>query len=738
MADLKLVSNRSGEVRRETLAGREYLVAPVVAIRAGVLNGELVPLDEIGAFVEAWNGIPLPLGHPTQRGIPISANTPELEATLSVGRFWNAEMDGDRLRGEVWVDIAKAQAMGGDALEVLERLENNEGIEVSTAYFRDLEEADGQLNGQRYIGIQRNLRPDHLALLLHDIGACSWKDGCGVPRVNAASRAHKPDYSGTETTSWAEVAKTFAAYRDGYYKHSGTKKPEDDAPGTCADAPAAMKRWIASKSLLGDAGSNDFGELLFFPVVNPSTDKLNAGALRAVLGGRGSQADIPAAALESAQNMARKLLEDEFGAADKKETEANTRRLTGNQQHTGVMVALFPPDSAAAALAITGEQLPEGASPIPASDMHLTLGYLGDLEKGEVTFDHRWLLNAVMDFARNSVVVQGKVNGIARFNGTDENGQQALVALFDCEYLPAWRDWLTAGLPIKRNHGFMPHITLAYLPAEAPTPNILPGPMEIVFDRIGVSWGGQVTLFALQGEAGPIDPGEAMAAQSQKQGFNPVTLARNALRSLAGVLGFPTEGRAADPFQNAAPDGVVHSEEVLMTKKAELIDKLIANKRCVLDKNDLELMGESGLEKLLNALEKGGCPGSEAAKTDPPATNAADDTQGAEQAVSAEMRELTAALAEMGGVEGLKAAIAAVQANANQHKADLVNELKANERCAFAEADLLAMSVDQLEKLATSMRPANYAGRGGPRGNAGAEAHQTPEPPKVIMGDLSA
>lgn len=594
MADLLLVSNRSGTVRHETLAGREYLVAPVVAIRAGILNGELVPLDEIGAFIEAWNGIPLPLGHPMNRGVPVSANTPELEASISVGRFWNAELVDDRLRGEVWVDMAKAQALGGDALEVLKRLENNEGIEVSTAYFRDLEETPGQLNGQRYTGIQRNLRPDHLALLLHEIGACSWKDGCGVPRIN-----------------------------------------------------------------------------------------------------------------------------EEF--------KASNRRLTGNQQHTGVMVALFPPDSAAASLAVTSEQLPEGAVPTLAGDMHLTLGFLGDLEKGEVAIDQGELLERVMNFARNSVLVRGMVNGIARFTVTDENGQQALAALFDCEYLPAWRNWLTDFLPIKRNHGFLPHITLAYLPADSPMPNILPEPREIVFDRIGVAWGGQVTLFPLQGE-------EQTAMEANRAGFNPITLARNALRSLAGVLGFPTnEDRETGPANNAAPDGGAHTEEVPMTKE-ELIVKLIANKACPFDKADLETMSETALSKLERKLEEGcGKPATEA-----PAANAAAETTATEPAIPQELQELNTALREMGGVAGLKNALATLQTNADQKKTALVDELKANERCAFGAADLQAMSVDQLEKLASSLRPANYAGRGGPRGNATNEEHQAPEPPKVIMGDFSA
>jgi len=178
-----VASSKTQPVRHESLAGVEYLVAPVVAIVAGVLNGELVPAEEISHFVDAWNGIPLPLGHPVADGNYISANKPEIVAKCP-GRFWHAEFRDNRLQGEIWIDIAQANELGGDALEALKRLEAGTPIEVSTGYFRDFDPEPGMFNGKNYFGISRNIRPDHLALLLDEIGACSWHDGCGTPRVN--------------------------------------------------------------------------------------------------------------------------------------------------------------------------------------------------------------------------------------------------------------------------------------------------------------------------------------------------------------------------------------------------------------------------------------------------------------------------------------------------------------------------------------------------------------------------
>lgn len=169
-----------------TLDGRTHLVVPVVALVAGVVNGFLVEPDELRKFADAWNGRPIPIRHPQSGGDYVSANSPEIIERQVVGQFFNAHIvDGHKLVGDLWLDIAKCEALGGDALATLRRLEAGQPVEVSTAYFADVNPTIGNHNGQPYTGIQRNLRPDHLALLPDDVGACSWKDGCGAPRVNS-------------------------------------------------------------------------------------------------------------------------------------------------------------------------------------------------------------------------------------------------------------------------------------------------------------------------------------------------------------------------------------------------------------------------------------------------------------------------------------------------------------------------------------------------------------------------
>ncbi|TXH11116.1 MAG: hypothetical protein E6R03_14675, partial [Hyphomicrobiaceae bacterium] len=105
---------------RQQHNGREYAIAPAVLAKAGVLNNMLLPATELAAFAEAWNGRPVPLRHPTDgAGNFISANSPAVLARQGVGQVFNARMDGDRLLGDLWLDVAQIHQLGGQALAAL-------------------------------------------------------------------------------------------------------------------------------------------------------------------------------------------------------------------------------------------------------------------------------------------------------------------------------------------------------------------------------------------------------------------------------------------------------------------------------------------------------------------------------------------------------------------------------------------------------------------------------------------
>lgn len=181
-------AHAGGNVRVEQWDGKSWLVAQTVAVVSKVLNGELLPAKEIETFVEAWNGRAVPLRHPQINGFYVSANSPEILEQFNVGYFFNARSEphdlGVKIVGEMWIDVERAKGLEGGAA-IVDRLNDGDVIEVSTAYWCKVEEGRGVFNGVPYNGIQRDIKPDHIAILPDQLGACSVADGCGVGRTNA-------------------------------------------------------------------------------------------------------------------------------------------------------------------------------------------------------------------------------------------------------------------------------------------------------------------------------------------------------------------------------------------------------------------------------------------------------------------------------------------------------------------------------------------------------------------------
>lgn len=496
-------------LQRRTLDGREYAVAPVVALVAGVVNGELITADELAAFVAAWDGRPVPLRHPVDAGgNPISANSPSVIEGQVVGQVFNMAMDGQRLVGEMWIDVEKCERLGGDALATLRRLEAGEVVEVSTGYFCEVDPTPGVLRGQAYSGIQRNLRPDHLALLPDQVGACSVAAGCGANRTNQLR--------------------------------------------TNADL--------------------DFSQ--------------------------------------------------------------------------SIMVAFYLRPDDAVALALASEALLDGSEVLPASDLHITLAYLGEIPDAEIEFNRAAELLA--NYAGDRVVVPAEVSGYGRFAGA-EGDMDAVFALIDSEALHQFRFWLAdylewdLGADVSRRWGFIPHVTLGYVPSAAAVElPAMANRLNITLDRLALSWGDLTIEFSLQGAVRDAEP---------------VTANRC---SCSG--------------------GIMNEQE----KKTKATKVTVAN--------------EEGAQT--------------ADETQAVVDGAANATQ---STLPAELVELAEAVREFGGVDALMAAVKDVKANSDRQRAQIINRLAANSRCAFGKTDLEAMSLDSLAKLEASIMPAtqSYVGRNG-------------------------
>ena len=301
------------KTRIEQLQGRDHLVVPAVLVQAQVLHNNLgstfLPPDEItDEWAEEWNGVPVIIhDHPSRRGIPISARTPEIWNSRGVGYVFSAHVARNgttQLKAEVWLDMARAEQLG-ELQTIVSRLHAGEPVELSTGFLSMTEEVSGVNNGESYEKILRPRGADHLAIFVDKTGACSLEDGCGLgvqefiptPVVNVRSSARRPKYSSTIDKRWKKP--TLADF--------------EGSDVTWDDLSAARKRAIVEITLLGEV-EDTFAASMVFPVVS-ADGALNRNALNAVRsiahGGRGG-ADIPKAAADSAYAMAGKLLKEEF------------------------------------------------------------------------------------------------------------------------------------------------------------------------------------------------------------------------------------------------------------------------------------------------------------------------------------------------------------------------------------------------------------------------------------------
>jgi hypothetical protein len=166
----------ASETRRTKWNGRETLIVPVVMARGDVvMNGSLFPESEM--LPETWDGVPVTVGHPSDGEGFISANQPDVLSGWAVGRIFHTKVEAGKLKAEAWIDVEDAARVSPGLVETIE---SGGAMDVSTGYFSTPEKTAGEINGDAYEDIDRAVRPNHLALLPNEEGACNWADGCGV------------------------------------------------------------------------------------------------------------------------------------------------------------------------------------------------------------------------------------------------------------------------------------------------------------------------------------------------------------------------------------------------------------------------------------------------------------------------------------------------------------------------------------------------------------------------------
>lgn len=166
-----------------------------------------------------------------------------------------------------------------------------------------------------------------------------------------------------------------------------------------------------------------------------------------------------------------------------------------SQGNTGAMVALMIPSDIGQQIALPGGE--------PVEDLHITLAYLG--EAADIPAERLPLLqHALSDLAQNHYALSGRIAGLGRFDAP-EGQPTPIIALPDIPGLSELRQALVYCLndilvPANDEHGYTPHITLAYIDASAPMPIEDVAHLSLFFDTICLCLGDECTYFPLLGQ----------------------------------------------------------------------------------------------------------------------------------------------------------------------------------------------------------------------------------------------
>ncbi|AYQ99230.1 RNA ligase [Brevibacterium phage Cantare] len=161
------------------------------------------------------------------------------------------------------------------------------------------------------------------------------------------------------------------------------------------------------------------------------------------------------------------------------------------QTFSSIFVGLYPTYEDAQKIVKTFNLHPSWAD-----DLHVTMVYANpddNPDEAQINDIFRVLIGQL------PTLITAKLNGVTRFAGNDEDGD-ALVLNVDHPSIEQARRILTSDqrLVINDQHGFTPHMTIAYLNRDTPTPiDRVPEVLQVEFDRISVGYQSAYTHYSL-------------------------------------------------------------------------------------------------------------------------------------------------------------------------------------------------------------------------------------------------
>ncbi|SRR5579875_138531 len=241
------------------------------------------------------------------------------------------------------------------------------------------------------------------------------------------------------------------------------------------------------------------------------------------------------------------------------------RATQGDGPQTGMMLAFLLDTPTAKKLAIPGGE--------PAGDLHITLAYLGDMEDDstdDLLRPHTSpgkIKDAIALISSEAKPLSGVVGGLGRFFPA-ETDETPVIALVDVPGLAEFRTKLVqaveaAGYFVADNHGYTPHITLAYVDADKPMPVDEVPPLPLALDTVWLCVGDQRFPFKMGDEQYPEywDAKREAKRQSDEQ-----------LSALARADIKRWRARAIDDIKAARPFRPFASE-VIPTRERRMIEQ---------------------------------------------------------------------------------------------------------------------------------------------------------------------
>lgn len=230
------VVNSNSKISTQIIDGKEHIVIKDVVpiVDDIVMNGILYPSDEINKSYMTLNDNLMPLDHPRINNENVSALNPQAINNYYIGAWGrNVRKVGDKVLMDAYIDrkFAESTEKGRMLVNRLDDMMSGKDttpIHVSTGLTFTPDNHAGTSKGKHYEEIARNMKFDHVAILLNKQGAATPEDGVGI-FVN--SKGEKTPLETVSLTDCAEESPTnvlIQTLKDVFKTLQFNKKEEQD------------------------------------------------------------------------------------------------------------------------------------------------------------------------------------------------------------------------------------------------------------------------------------------------------------------------------------------------------------------------------------------------------------------------------------------------------------------------------------------------------------------------------